>query len=417
MANATYDDMQGYERDEVGPRGRGATTPTEIPAKGWKDIAWRVFQEFNDDRVMLVAAGVTFYLLLALVPALTALVSIYGLIFDPAQVVSQVQALTGVVPGGGVEIIQEQLERLTSQDSSSLSFAFLFSLGVALWSANAGMKSIFDAMNIAYDEQETRSFVKLTAISLLFTLGAIVGIIVLMGVVVALPAYLSNTRLGTTFEALLQVGGYVVMLGLLAVAFSVLYRYGPCRDDARWRWITPGGVLAAVVLVITSIGFSWYVANFGSYNATYGSLGAIIGFMTWVWIASIILIMGAEVNAEMEHQTRRDTTTGSREPLGERGAVVADSVGARWGSNDVSPDAPQAASKNGDTMAMARDGSDGNHPADAGPNAGSARGARRSTPAVRRSAPSASLVDKLIVAVPLALFSALLARDAKARRH
>ena len=426
MSDATFD---GHERAatsrtnpsrSVGPRGRGATTPTAIPAKGWKDIAWRVYKEFNDDRIMLVAAGVTFYILLALVPALSAGVSVYGLFFDAAAVATQVASLQGVIPGGGVEIIQEQLTRLAEQTNSSLSITFIVSLGIALWSANAGMKSIFDGLNIAYDEIEQRGFVKLTMVSLAFTFGGIVAVFILGTVVVGLPAYLSSTRLGATFETVLQIGGYVLMLAVLAVAFSALYRWGPSRDHAKWRWITPGGLVAAVVLVVTSIGFSWYVANFGSYNATYGSLGAIIGFMTWIWIASIILLMGAELNAEMEHQTRRDTTVGTREPLGDRGAVVADSVGARWGSDDVSPDARQAASNNGDTMAVARDGSDGNHPSqdeETGSHPASRAAAAGPTgPRVRRRVPPVSTVDKLLVAVPLALFTALLARDAKAKR-
>ncbi|MEL6752043.1 MAG: YihY/virulence factor BrkB family protein [Pseudomonadota bacterium] len=323
-----YTASAGASSGVVGPRGHNAAKPTQIPAKGWKDIGLRVFGELSNDRVMLVAAGVTYYLLLALVPALTATVSIYGLFSDPTTVAQQVDALKGIVPGGGIDLLNEQLTRLTEQGDTTLGFTFIFSLLVALWSTNAGMKALFDAMNIAYDERESRSFIRLTLLSLGFTLLTILGAITLISVTIVLPTVLAFLPFGQQLENAIRLASYALALVAALGFVCALYRYGPSRDSARWRWITPGAIVATVLVIVVSVGFSFYVSNFGSYNATYGSLGALIGFLTWIWIMMIVLIMGAELNAEMEHQTRRDTTTGQREPMGERGAHVADHVPA-----------------------------------------------------------------------------------------
>ena len=312
-------------------RGRDAKAPTAIPASGWKDILWRVFKEISNDRVMLIAAGVTFYLLLALAPLLAALVSIYGLLLDPNDIVSQAEALAGVVPGGGVDILSSQLERLSSANQSTLGFAFAISLGLALWSANAGMKALFEAMNVAYDEHEERGFVRLTAVTLAFTLLTIGGIIALIAFNTVFTAF--QELIGVTLPAWL-VNTLTAAIALVALIFfmAALYRFGPCRESPRWKWITPGAVFAGIMIVVVSALFSFYVANFGSYNETYGSLGAMVGFLTWLWLVMVVLVMGGELNSEMEHQTRRDTTTGEREPMGERGATVADDLGETYDS-------------------------------------------------------------------------------------
>ena len=330
-------------------QGQAASTPSNIPASGWKDILWRIYSEISDDRVMLIAAGVTYYLLLALVPALSAFVSIFGLFTDPSSIQQQITALSSVVPGGGMQIISDQLTRLTQQDNATLGVTFMISLLLALWSANAGMKSLFEAMNVAYDESEERGFVKLTLISLAFTLAAVVGTSLFLGVVIVVPIVLKFIGLGQGTEWLIRIGSYVGMAILASLAIAALYRWGPCRDAAKWKWISPGVMLTMVLIVVVSVLFSWYVANFGSYNATYGSLGALIGFMTWIWISATILIIGGELNSEMEHQTARDTTTGPSEPLGQRGANMADHVAG-------SGAAPSAAS---DTRNGAVAGSDG----------------------------------------------------------
>jgi membrane protein len=263
----------------------------------------------------MIAAGATFYLLPALFPALAAFVSIYGVVADPQTIADHVAFLGGVLPSGGLELIQSQLQSLVSQDPSSLSFGFLFGLALALYSANNGILTLFEAMNIAYDEAEKRGFVMRYAISLLFTLGAIIiGILFIVSVGVV-PAVLAFVGLGTVAETLISLARWPILFAASAAAIAVLYRYGPSRERAKWRWVTWGSVLATIVWIIASVLFSWYLTNFADYNATYGSLGAVIGFMMWTWISVIILIFGAELNSEMEHQTARDSTTGPEKPL------------------------------------------------------------------------------------------------------
>jgi len=310
-----------------GGRGREAEKPTEIPAKGWKDVLWRTYEEFGKDRIMSVAAGVTYYALLAVFPAIAALVSIYGLFADPATIQDHLNAMSGVLPGGALEVIGDQVQRIASQGGGALGFGFIFGLAVSLWSANAGMKAVFDALNIVNDEEEKRSFLRLNLTSLTFTLGAILFIIVALGGIVVLPIILNFIGMGGSMEWLLSLMRWPVLLIGITFGLSLIYRFGPSRDKAEWRWVTPGGIIAAVLWIAVSMLFSWYVSNFGSYNETYGSLGAVIGFMTWIWLSSIVVLLGAEINAEMEHQTSKDTTEGAQQPMGTRGARMADTVG------------------------------------------------------------------------------------------
>lgn len=308
-------------------RGREADRPSEIPARGWWDIAKRLYAEINEDRILAVAAGVTFYGLLALFPAIAAFVSLYGLIADPGTITEHLEGLSGFLPSGALDIIKEQVLRITSKGDTALGFAFFSGLAISLWSANAGMKAVFDALNIAYDETEKRNFFWLNVWSLAFTAGAVLLLVVAIGVVLVIPAVLNFFGLGAVTEWLLWAGRWPVLLVVVVGAIALLYRYGPSRDRAQWRWLTPGSALAAIGLVVFSMLFSWYVGSFGNYNETYGSLGAVIGFMTWMWLSSTILLVGAELNAETEHQTAEDTTTGPAKPLGSRGAQMADNVG------------------------------------------------------------------------------------------
>ena len=309
-------------------RGREATAPTEIPARGWKDIMWRVYEEFGQDRVMSVAAGVTYYALLALFPAIAALVSIYGLFADPATIQNHLNTLSGILPGGALDVIREQVTRISSKGEGTLGISFVVGLVISLWSANAGMKAIFDALNIVYDEEERRGIVALNLQSLAFTLGAIAFVLLALVGIVVLPIVLDFVGLGAAVEWLLTIARWPLLLAVIVLGLAVLYHYGPSRDRAEWTWVTPGSLIAAIVWVVVSMLFSYYVANFGSYNETYGSLGAIIGFMTWIWISSVVVLVGAEINAEVEHQTAHDTTEGPGQPMGTRGAQMADSVGA-----------------------------------------------------------------------------------------
>ncbi len=308
-------------------RGRDADTPRNFPAKGWKDILWRVWAAIGEDRVLLVAAGVTFYLLLALFPALAAFVSLYGLFADPASIAQQMDALHGVLPAEGLTMLTDQLNSLASGGQQSLTWGFLLSFAVAFWSANNGVKSIIEAMNIAHDERETRSFVRVTILSFTFTLGAMtLGILMILAVGVV-PAALAVLNLGPLGTVLLWLLRWPLLLLIVALAMTMLYRYAPDREPPEWRWVTWGSAIATVVWLLSSIAFTIYLENFADYGATYGSLGALIGLLLWIWVASIILIVGAEINAEMEHQTARDTTTGPERPMGERGARMADTLG------------------------------------------------------------------------------------------
>ncbi|MBV8739995.1 MAG: YihY/virulence factor BrkB family protein [Alphaproteobacteria bacterium] len=309
-------------------RGRSATTPAEIPWPGWKDILLRLYQRISRDRILLIAAGVTFYLILAIFPGISALVSIYGLFFDPKSMVGHLDLVTGVAPGGAIDVLREQLTHLGQQSGTTLGISFLISLAIALWSATSGVKAIFDGLNIAYEEEEKRSFLNLTAIALMLTLGLMVFVVLLFAAVVALPVVLNYFPFRGLTNILLKIARWPILLVLVAVALSIFYRYGPSRAEPKWRWITWGSASATLLWLAVSILFSWYVANFGSYNKTYGSLGAVIGFMTWVWLSIIVVLVGAQLNAEMEHQTAQQSTSGPPKPLGARGAQMADTIGS-----------------------------------------------------------------------------------------
>jgi membrane protein len=319
------DDAAGPEQ---GDRGRGAAKPSEIPARGWKDILLRVYANVSRHRVMALAAGMTYYSILAIFPAIAALVAVYGLFADPSTIARHLDQLGGFLPRGAIDIAGEQLTRVASKGSQTLGLTFLFGLGVSLWSANAAMKSLFDTLNIIYGEEEKRSFVKLNAVSLSFTVGAVVFVLAALGSIVVIPVILGYVGLSNAGDLLLRIGRWPAMYLVIALALAVIYRYGPSREAPQWRWITWGSAIAALLWLGVSGLFSWYAANFGKFNETYGSLGAVIGFMTWLWISAIAILLGAEIDAEMEHQTARDTTTGSPKPLGARGARMADTVGA-----------------------------------------------------------------------------------------
>ncbi len=309
-------------------RGRHASVPSEIPARGWKDILLRVYRNISDHRVLALAGGMTFYSLLAIFPALAALVAIYGLFADPGAIAAHLNAVSGFIPSGALDVARDQLTRLASNGEGTLGVTFAIGLAVSLWSANAAMKSLFDTLNIVYAEEEKRGFIKLNAISLTFTAAAVAFILVAIAAVAVLPVALTYMGLTDFTDLLLRIARWPALALGLAVALALIYRFGPSRAAPRWRWISWGSVAAALLWLAGSALFSFYAANFGNFNATYGSLGAVIGFMTWLWISAIVILLGAELNAEIEHQTARDTTTGHPKPLGTRGAHMADSVGA-----------------------------------------------------------------------------------------
>jgi len=308
-------------------RGRLATAPSEIPARGWKDIVLRVYHNISDHRVVALAAGMTFYSLLAIFPALAALVAIYGLFSDPAIITAHFDQLAGFLPAGAIDVARDQLTRVAAKGSQTLGLTFVIGLGVSLWSTNAAMKSLFDTLNIVYGEKEKRSLIKLNAVSLTFTVAGVAFVLIAIGAVVVLPVALKYLGLSDFTDRLLQVVRWPALFAALALGLALIYRYGPSREAPRWRWITWGSAAAAVLWLAASALFSWYAASFGNFNETYGSLGAVIGFMTWLWISAIVILLGAELDAEMEHQTVRDTTTGHSKPMGARGARMEDTVG------------------------------------------------------------------------------------------
>jgi membrane protein len=295
---------QARAREPV--RGRHADAPWQIPWRGWNDILWRTYQQTGEDRLMAVAAGVVFYGLLALFPAITAFVSLYGLFAKASTINDHLAFAAGIFPSVAVDIISDQVTRLVSKGDAKLGFGSIAGVGIALWSANAGMKAIMDALNVVYDEKEKRGFFKLNLVSLTFTVAAVTSMLFAFGVVVALPLLLLRVGLGSVPEILLQMLRWPALLVLVIVGLAVIYRFGPSRRESRWPWISVGCIVAAIAWLGSSALLSLYLSSFANYDATYGSLGAAIGMMMWMWISAIVILFGAELNSEIEHQTARD---------------------------------------------------------------------------------------------------------------
>ena len=312
-------------------RGREADTPIAIPPRGWRDILIRVFWAISANRVLSTAGSVAFFTLLAAFPGIAAIVSLYGLFADATTITNHLTLLSGLLPADVIALVGEQVKLVAQKSNNTLSGAFLVSLGLALYSANSGIVALFDALNVVYDEKERRSPIRLYSTTFVFTLAGIVFTVFSLTGVVALPLILRFVGLPTVTEDLLSIARWPVMLVTITLSLAVVYRYGPCRNDARWRWVTWGSAFAALLWIAASMLFSWYVATFDSYNRVYGSLGAVVGFMMWLWISATIVLVGGELNAEMEHQTARDTTEGGIKPLGARGAMKADHVGKAHG--------------------------------------------------------------------------------------
>lgn len=304
-------------------RGRIAPAPHHIPWRGWKDVLWRTYREFQVDNLMSVAGGITFFTLLAIFPALGVFVSLYGLIADVEAVHKQLIQLSLVFPPDVVRILGEQMIRLATERGFNLSAAFLISFVFSIWTANAGMKALFDGLNIAYDEREKRNFFFRTALTYAFTFAFLTFLTAVTAIMVALPI---AVRAAGVPDWVLAVR-WMLLYAVVAGSFAFAYRYGPCRRRAKWAWLYPGALLAALVWMAGSAGFSWYINNVAHLQVTYGSLGAVIAFMLWVWFSVVVVLTGAELNAEIEHQTAVDSTVGPPKPMGQRGAAMADTVG------------------------------------------------------------------------------------------
>ncbi len=275
-----------------------------------------------------MAAGAAFYELLAIFPGITAFVSIYGLFASSAQIRYHLALLVDIVPADAFDIIGGQIDRIVAKGAGSLSLAVVFSLALSLWSANAGVKALFDALNVIYDEDEKRSFLRLNLISLAFTFCVIVFMVMSLAAVVAVPLVLSRFGLGRLSQFPVTALRWPFLFVIVALGLSALYRFGPSRRPAKWRWVSFGSVVGAIAWLAGSVAFSWYLGNVADFNGTYGSLGAAMGLMMWLWLSAVVVLLGAQLNAEIEHQTARDSTIGEPErPLGQRQAVMADTVG------------------------------------------------------------------------------------------
>lgn len=308
-------------------RGRAATRPQEIPARGWRDIAMRVKNEMTQDNVDIIAGGLALYALLAVFPALAAAVSIYGLFASPAEIAGHLQQVAGILPEDATSILQQQLSKLAEHPQDTLSFGIIVGIGLALWSARKGMVALMNATNIAYDEEEQRGFFKQLLVSLAFTVGAVVGFLAVLLLGVAVPLALSLLPMGSAAEIILLMVRWVLLFGVAVLGLAVVYRFAPDRNRAQWRWVTPGSLIAATLWLIGSALFALYARNWGSYGETYGALGGVVVLLMWFYLSGYIIILGAEINSELERQTKQDTTAGSPKQLGARGAYSADTVG------------------------------------------------------------------------------------------
>src|ERR671920_875594 len=308
------------ERNNGDAAGREAERPSEIPPRGWFAVLKRVKAEVKEDNVPLLAAGVAFYAMLAIFPAIIAVVTIYGMVADPAQVESQVGEFAKSLPSGADQLLTDQLRNVTGAGRQSLSIGLVVSLLAVLWSASSGVQGLVKGLNLVYDEQETRGFLKLRGLSLLLTLGAILVVVVAIALIAVFPAVVDDLALGKTGELAASIARWVVLALLVLVAVAVVYRYAPDRANPRWRWVSWGAVVALVLWLLGSIGFSWYVDNFGKYNQTYGALAGVIILLLWLFLSAFAVLLGAEFDAEIERQTARDTTTGPERPLGQRDA-------------------------------------------------------------------------------------------------
>jgi membrane protein len=314
--------------------GAKADRPTEIPAQGWKQIVKRGWKEAKADQVPLLAAGVAYYAFLAIFPALVAIVSIYGLFADPATITSQLKSLTEALPGQARQVITDQVTALAAR-RTALGIGLIISILIALWSASGGISNMLTAITAAYDEEEKRGFIKKRLLSLALTVGAILFMLIMLGIVAVLPPLLNSLFGSGVLKWVFQILGWLVLMVIVMVVLGFLYRIAPDRDAPKIKWVSVGAVVATVIWLLASIGFSIYSSTFGNYAKTYGVFAGIVVLLFWLWLTSYAILLGAEINAESEQQTMADTTKGKEEPLGQRGAVKADSVPSE------NPESPQ----------------------------------------------------------------------------
>jgi membrane protein len=314
-------------------RGRTAELPEQIPATGWWDIIWRVVKRLGNDNITLVSGGIAMYALLSVFPGLAAAVSLYGLFATPADAIRHMSAFSSVLPPGVWDIFNTQLKTLTSHEQSTLSVTAMLGFAVALWSARSAMSALMTASNIAYGEREKRSFIMQVLISLVLTVGAVVGFLAMLSLGVAIPVALKILGTSNWVQWTGVVLPWAVLWVFAVIGLAFVYRYAPARQPARWRWVTWGSAIAATLWLVASALFAVYVRTFANYGKTYGALGGVIALLTWFYFSSVLVVIGAEINAEMERQTKQDTTEGPDAPMGERGAYAADTIGPSAGEH------------------------------------------------------------------------------------
>lgn len=313
--------------EEYRGHGRSATEPRQIPAAGWWDIAIRVWHSLWRDNVTLVSGVLAMYALLSVFPALAAAVACYGLLFHPADVIAQMRTFSGVLPPGVWELFNSDLQEITRRASGTLTLTAFLGLSVALFSARSGMSSLMQATNIAYQEHEKRSFLRQVWVSMLFTLGAIVALLFMLLLGVAVPLAFAAFGAAAWVQVAVAALRWLLLWAFAAGGLMLIYRFAPARRPARWTWVMGGALVAATLWLAGSVVFAFYVRAAGTYTRTYGALGSVIALLTWFYLSSFVLVLSAEINSEMERQTRRDTTEGPEKPLGTRGAYAADTVG------------------------------------------------------------------------------------------
>jgi membrane protein len=319
--------MSKNERLEKNPHGRFARTPEEIPPRGWFDVAKRVYRQIGEDNIGIAAAGVAFYAFLAIFPTIAATIALYGLIIDPQTVQQQMNEISNILPQQSAQLLQDQLGQIARSSPAALSWGLVFSILLSLWSANKGTRALFQAINIAYNEEDRRGFLKGNVITILFTLLEIVVVIISMALVIALPALTGQLGFSGVLQTIVLIVRWLLLAAVIIATLAILYRFAPDRENPQWKWVSWGSVIATMLWLTGSWGFSYYVRNFGNFNATYGSLAAVVILLLWFNLSSFIVLFGAEINSELERQTMRDTTTGKSLPMGKRGASDADNLG------------------------------------------------------------------------------------------
>ena len=311
----------------IDPKGHRATSPAEMPAPAWKDIVKRTYKRIWDDNVGLVAAGVSFYGFFALLSLLGLIVLAYGFFADPRTVIDHMRSLLGILPRDVIVLIGDQLMTAVKASQGTKGLGIVLAFLVAVYGGTNGAAAVLTALNIAYEEKEKRSLLQFYMVAVAMVLGALVVALIALAATAAL-AFLQ--RLLPEAPAAVVIGGkilgYLALTLLAAAIAATLYRFGPSREDAKWEWITPGSIFAALVSLLLTVAFGFYLARFANYKASYGSLGAVVALLTWIYLSAYAFIVGAELNSEIEHQTAKDSTTGSPVPLGERGAWAADNV-------------------------------------------------------------------------------------------